>query len=367
MQTYVVDLHSEIFTNYRCQKAADSLDIDVKKKSKHHFKVTADLDTEYNIGLIVGASGSGKTTLAKQIFGENCFKEYLKPKEPLINQLPEEFSYDECQRILSGVGLTSVPCWIRPAFTLSNGQKARAEMALACYSNEEDATVIDEFTSVVDRTVAKVMSHSIQKFARKNNKQITLLACHYDIIDWLNPDWIIDCNKQQYKDRRLLRKSFKREEQLEFHIKEADRSSWKYYSKYHYLNEQGPVGKYHCYGLYHNNEQIGFQCFMNYVPKRKNQPFIYHSNRTVIHPDFIGFGLGIKLVEESAKHLAEKERCKIYAKFSSTPMHLSRKNNPNWRLIKIERKMTRKSVLHLTSRARVKTYTYEFMYKSGEK
>lgn len=205
MKTYSLTLKSPVSDAYRSQKAANSLDIDTKKKSVHNITVEADLDTPYNIGVIVGASGSGKTTLAHEIFGEDCFDTHLRNTEPVIEQFPEEYTYDECAKMLSGMGLTSVPCWIRPAYTLSNGQRARAEAALSMAKNDE-LTVIDEWTSVVDRTVAKVMSHCVQKHARKQKKTIVLCSCHYDILDWVNPDWIIDCNKQEYTDLRNSQK-----------------------------------------------------------------------------------------------------------------------------------------------------------------
>lgn len=201
MKNYSLILESPVSNSFRCQKAANALDIDTEKKSRHTFSVDADIETEFNIGLIVGASGSGKTTLAKEIFGDDCFKEHLKLDMPVIEQFPKELDYDTCARLLGGSGLTSVPCWIRPAYTLSNGQRARAEAAIAM-TNTDKVILIDEWTSVVDRTVAKVMSHCIQKHARKENKTIILCACHYDIIEWLNPDWIIDCNKQTYENRR---------------------------------------------------------------------------------------------------------------------------------------------------------------------
>lgn len=208
MKTYSLKLESPVSNSFRCQKAANALDIDTAKKAIHTFKVKADLETPFDIGLIVGASGSGKTTLAKEIYGKDCFAEYLDLSKPVIEQFPEEYSYEECASLLSGVGLTSVPCWIRPAHTLSNGQKARAEAALAMVADKE-VIVIDEWTSVVDRTVAKAMSHCVQKHARRQKKKIVLVSCHYDITDWIQPDWIIDCNKQTYENRRDLKKKGK--------------------------------------------------------------------------------------------------------------------------------------------------------------
>jgi ABC-type ATPase with predicted acetyltransferase domain len=194
-----VTLQSEIFNNFRCKMACDSLDIDIHKKSVHHLKISnIELPDEWNIGVIYGSSGSGKTTLAKHLFGDDCFKTVIDEEKPIINQFPESMNYDECQTILNGIGLTSVVCWVRPVKTLSNGQRARAEAALLI-TQSDDLIIIDEWTSVVDRTVAKAMSHSLQKFARKMNKKVIILSCHYDIIEWINPNWLIDCNKQEFQ------------------------------------------------------------------------------------------------------------------------------------------------------------------------
>jgi ABC-type ATPase with predicted acetyltransferase domain len=202
MQTYELTLQSKPSDSFRCIKAANSMDIDVEKKLTHHFSVAADIETPFNIGLIVGASGSGKTTLAREMFGD-CFKSVLNHDKTIIDQFPGQMSYDDCSVALGGAGLSAVTCWLRPVKTLSNGQTARAELALRLAS-DDNLIVIDEFTSVVDRTVAKAMAHTVQKVARKTNRRIVLLSCHYDIIEWLNPCWIIDCNKQTYTDRRAF-------------------------------------------------------------------------------------------------------------------------------------------------------------------
>ena len=363
MQTYHVKLESPVSNSYRCKRAADSLDIDTEKKSIHELKIEADLKSPYNIGLIVGASGSGKTTLAKQIFGENCFETILDQSKPIIEQLPKELDYDSCASILAGVGLTSVPCWIRPVNTLSNGQKARAEAALLMCKN--DFSVIDEWTSVVDRTVAKVMSHCIQKHARKTNSKIVLLSCHYDVIDWLNPDWIIDCNKQEFIDRRSLWQSFKRSEQLNFEIKQITKQSWSYFSKYHYLSDKLPGGENYFFGLFHNENQIGFQCFSNYVPHRKGTKKIFHSNRTVIHPDYAGMGLGIKLITKTSFLMKEKG-FRPMAKFSSTPIFKAMSKDPVWKLLDVKRQIGKMNVGGNMMRKKgfrenIKTYSFEFI------
>lgn len=343
-KTIDVKLQSEIFSNFRCQVAANSLDIDVNKKSIHHLHIdNVNIPNEWNIGLVYGASGSGKTTAIKKLFGDDIFKTILNEDLPIINQLPAEMPYDECVELLNGIGLNSVPCWIRPVKTLSNGQKARAE-AVLLMSQDTDIVFIDEWTSVVDRTVAKAMSICINKFAKKHNKKIVLLSCHYDIIEWLKPDWLIDCNKQEFTLPKSDSFFFHEREKLTFDIREIGRESWKYFSKYHYLSDKLPGGKLYLYGLYHGENQIGFQCFANYVPQRANTKVIYHSNRTIVHPDYNGMGLGIKLINESTKLLLNKIDCRVMAKFSSMPVFKAMKKQKCWRYVGEERIMGKQRV-----------------------
>lgn len=364
MKNYSITLKSPVSNSFRCKKAADSLDIDVEKKSVHHLSVDADITTDFNIGLVIGVSGSGKTTFAKEIYGSEVFKNDIDESKPIIEQFPKEMTYDECAQVLNGVGLTSVPCWIRPVYTLSNGQKARAEVALQLCGDKE-IIVIDEWTSVVDRTVAKVMSVCVQKMARRQKKKVILLSCHYDIVDWVNPDWIIDCNKQNYTNRRLLWLDYKREEKLNFEIRKADRKTWKMFSKYHYLSDKLPGGHIETFGLFHNEEQIGFQCFANYVPwgnKLKKKQM--HSNRTVVHPDYAGLGLGVMIINETSKLMSVE--FDVRAKFTSTPIYKAFVRHPDkWKLTTVERKMKANLSGNMTRaggfREKVKTYSFKYI------
>jgi len=333
-------LKADVTKTFKTQLACNSLDIDIEKKSVHNLTVkNVDIESDYNIGLIVGASGSGKTTIAKHLFGDDCFKAVLNEDLPILEQFPESMNYEDCAKMLSGIGLTSVPCWVRPVKTLSNGQKARAEAAiLMSKSIENEVVLIDEWTSVVDRQVAKIMSHSLQKFARRYKKKIIVCSCHYDIGEWLNPDWVLDCNAQNFVKHEAKKKS--RNEQLTFEIKRVERSTWRYFSKYHYLSANLPGGELFLFGLFINGNQIGFQCFANYVPyKDKRKKKIFHSNRTVVHPDYQGFGLGQKLIDETSKIMAIEENFRIMAKFSSLPIYKQMIQNDDWKFLGVKRLM----------------------------
>lgn len=100
-----------------------------------------------------------------------------------------------------------------------------------------------------------------------------------------------------------------------------------------------PGGQLYLFGLFHKGNQIGFQCFANYVPHKKNMKKIFHSNRTVIHPDYQGFGLGIKIINETSRYMKDKYKYKIMAKFSSVPVYKAMLKQTQWKLLKIIRKM----------------------------
>jgi ABC-type Mn2+/Zn2+ transport system ATPase subunit len=368
-KTIEITLKSPVNKNFRCQVAANSLDIDVEKKSIHHLKIeNAALPEKWNIGIVYGSSGSGKTTLMKQIFGEDCFDFKLNPDEPVINQFNNDIPYEECASILTGIGLSSVPCWIRPVKTLSNGQHARAHSALAMTSTA-DIVCIDEWTSVVDRTVAKAMSHCLQKYAKRNNKRIILCSCHYDILEWLNPDWLIDCNKQKFIPRAQEAFFFEPREKLKFDIRTVERDTWRYFSKYHYLSSNLPGGKLYLFGLFHGDDQVGFHCYANYCCQHRGQKKVLHSNRLVIHPDYCGLGLGLKFINLTAQYMLNTyKNIAIFSKFSAIPTHKARKNCKEWiflgsrRLMKAHDKTGKRMDRQTGFREKgVRTFHYKFI------
>ena len=57
---------------------------------------------------------------------------------------------------------------------------------------------IDEFTSVVNRQVAKAASCAIAKCVRRNQRKFIAVSCHDDIIEWLCPDWIYNTDTHSF-------------------------------------------------------------------------------------------------------------------------------------------------------------------------
>lgn len=144
----------------------------------------------WHVGLVVGPSGSGKSVLARQLF-TTPEPDQWDPDAALVDCFPKGMGIKEVTGLLTSVGLGSPPAWIRPYRTLSTGEAFRAAVARTL-AQAEGISVIDEFTSTVDRQVARVASHAIQKTVRRRGQQLIAVTCHYDVIDWLQPDWVYD-------------------------------------------------------------------------------------------------------------------------------------------------------------------------------
>jgi ABC-type dipeptide/oligopeptide/nickel transport system ATPase subunit len=169
--------------------------------------INIDLPGDWQLGLIVGKSGSGKTSLGKQFFeGNKIYDLYdnWDNTKPIIDCILPNGSFDAVTSSLSGVGLGDVPSWLRPFKALSNGQQFRAGLARVL-SEAPDEVIIDEFTSVVDRQIAKVGALAFGKAWKRNkDKRAVLLSCHYDIIEWLQPDWVYDIDTDTLKKKAKL-------------------------------------------------------------------------------------------------------------------------------------------------------------------
>lgn len=176
-------------------------DFDVNPShSNEKFKGTLDLDVDWQIAMIVGGSGTGKTTIGRELFGDLIDDDFEYQAKSIVDDMPENVSVKEIEQTFYTVGLGSVPNWLKPYKVLSNGEKMRVDLARKILST--DFIVFDEFTSVVDRQVAKVMSLAIKKAMRKySNKKFVAIGCHRDVIEFLQPDWIFDTDvmKQSFQ------------------------------------------------------------------------------------------------------------------------------------------------------------------------
>ena len=171
-------------------------DFDVKlEHSNERFVGDIEMPQDWQIGVIVGASGTGKSTIAKELFNEDLIKGFEYNAKSVIDDMPKSAKIDDITKMFYSVGFGSVPSWLKPYSVLSNGEKMRVDLARALL--EKDFIVFDEFTSVVDRQIAQTSCIAINKALKKTNKKFIAVTCHYDILDWLQPDWVFDTNKMK--------------------------------------------------------------------------------------------------------------------------------------------------------------------------
>ncbi len=172
-------------------------------------------DFKWNIGVLCGNSGSGKSTLLSTL-GEpkNPIYDYSKS---IISQFPHMSEHDVCE-LLSSVGLSSVPVWLHKPNELSNGERARLDLCwILANAKENEIILYDEFSSVINRAVAKSMSYALQRYVREKNLKIILASCHFDIIEWLNPDWVFNLNKQTNGECEIERFIYKDDEEYQLY------------------------------------------------------------------------------------------------------------------------------------------------------
>jgi ABC-type ATPase with predicted acetyltransferase domain len=176
-----------------------------------------DLADDWQLGVVVGPSGSGKSSIGRMIGGGITDLYSGWPDDaPIVEAIAPDGDFNVVTGALAAVGLGDVPAWLRPFKALSNGQQFRAGLA-RCLCDAPDVLVVDEFTSVIDRQIAKIGALAFAKsWRRTKGKKAVLLSCHYDILDWLEPDWVFDTSSG-----RLIKKAG-----LASHIN-AQQSNWK--------------------------------------------------------------------------------------------------------------------------------------------
>ncbi len=173
-----------------------NFDYDFNGESSVYPFELPELPEEYGILVIVGASGSGKSTLLKEFVGYSKGNDKEFNNNAIVSNF--ETPRDASER-LSAVGLNSMPVWCKPRRVLSVGEGFRADLAL----NIKSYVVFDEFTSTIDRNVAKSTCKGLSRLIdAKSFNHVVLCSCHKDFISFLNPDLVIDLDEEKLYDCR---------------------------------------------------------------------------------------------------------------------------------------------------------------------
>lgn len=325
-----VPLISEVAVDEYTQLASKSFDYEFVGQSVFYpYNKPTKLPKEFNIGLIVGSSGTGKSTLLKE-FGEEEIIEWDNDKSIISHfSTPQEGVAR-----LSSVGLNSIPTWCKPFQVLSNGEKFRAEVARRI----KDNAVIDEFTSVVDRSVAKACSTSISKYIKKNDiKNVVFSTCHYDIAEWLEPDWIFDSNVGVLYSGYCLRRP-----RIELDICKCEvKDIWAMFKNHHYLSHDLNKSA-QCYVASWNNNIVAFGAILAMPSGTLKNAFREH--RIVVLPDYQGMGIGVAF-SDALGEIYTSQGKKYYSRSAHIRFGHHRETSGKW-LASTTNKMQRKETHH---------------------
>jgi ABC-type ATPase involved in cell division/GNAT superfamily N-acetyltransferase len=274
----------------RLTQVAGMFDLPIEAKTS--VEIVGDLPVEdrpWQVGLIVGPSGSGKSSIARRLWPAETGTVHGWPADQaLIDGFPEQLGIRDVVGLLTSVGLGSPPAWTRPYATLSNGEAFRADVARAlAEAGDGGLAVIDEFTSVVDRQVAQVASHTVQKTVRRGTGQLVAVTCHYDVIDWLQPDWLFDTAGGGFTWR-----SVQPHPRVDLAVHRCHRAAWPVFARHHYLS-----GDLHsaaqCFGGWVGDTMVAFTAYRHLPhPHTRN---IKMGHRLVVLPDWQGLGIGGRL------------------------------------------------------------------------
>ena len=280
-------VESAISGTPRVRQLGAMFDCPIEQKSRLSYDIDLPLEAQpWNVGLIVGPSGSGKSSVLKHAFGEQPELQWSAPS--LIDDFDRALPMDDIAAACQAVGFNTIPAWMRPYAVLSNGEKFRVDVARRVLELP-DPIVVDEFTSVVDRQVAQIGSHAVQKFVRRRGKHFVAVTCHYDVIDWLQPDWVLDM-----ATRSFTRRSLQRRPELECVVGRVPFSAWRLFAPFHYLTGELHRGA-RCFGLWANGHLAAFAGVLHFPHETAHD--IRRVSRLVTLPDWQGMGLAMILAE----------------------------------------------------------------------
>ena len=318
-----VRVECPIHNSFRVQQIAGLFDVPVGEAASRSFEAEVPSPADsWRIGAFVGPSGSGKSTLAAEAFPGRLYRPAAWPADRAVIDGFGDLPIKRITSTLTAVGFSSPPSWVKPYAVLSNGEKFRCDLARALLSGA-DLVVFDEFTSVVDRTVAKIGSAAVAKAVRRAEKgRFVAVSCHYDILEWLEADWTLDMATCSLSRRRLRRPD------IELEVFRCAREAWRLFGPHHYLS-----GSLHhsaqCFLATWHDEPVAFVAVLPMTGKRNYRRI----SRIVVLPDFQGVGIGSAVLDAvSGLYHRRGQRMGITTSHPGMVRHLCR--SPEWELLR---------------------------------
>lgn len=282
-------VESPILESPRVAQLRGLFDLPADRTTRMEWDVTLPLsDRPWSVGLITGPSGCGKSTVARALWPDEAARAAnlsWPDDRALIDAFPADLSIHDVTGLLSNVGLSSPPAWLRPFRVLSTGQQFRVTLA-RLLAEAGPLIVCDEFTSVVDRTVAQVGSAALARTVRRRGQRFVAVTCHEDVIDWLQPDWVYRPAGGEFAWRLLRRRPA-----IELEVARCSPHEWALFAPHHYLNH-ALARAATCFLATWHGRPVAFSAWLPFLG---SGPPARREHRTVTLPDFQGVGIGAAL------------------------------------------------------------------------
>lgn len=137
----------------------------------------------------------------------------------------------------------------------------------------------------MDRQIAKIGAGAFQKAWRRTQGKAVLLSCHYDVLDWIEPDWIFDTFSGQLERGRLRRRP-----RLELEIFKTDGAYWPAFEKHHYLKLPRPIAATYFVGF------VEGEAVAHVAVTPRLQSDGMRACRLVVMPEWQGAGIGLRFL-----------------------------------------------------------------------
>ncbi|MCX5661079.1 MAG: GNAT family N-acetyltransferase [Planctomycetota bacterium] len=289
-------------------------------------------DDPWQIGAIVGPSGSGKSTVARHVFGDALASasdatSAWPTDRAVVDGFDADLSMQAVTGMLHAVGFSSPPAWVRPYRALSNGQRFRCDLARALLK-ATPIVAYDEFTSVVDRPSAQVASACVARAVRRGTarcRRFVAVTCHYDVLDWLEPDWVLDMASGELARGRLRRRPA-----VHVEVRRCGRDVWRTFVRHHYLSGSLHVSA-RCHLATWEGRPAGFCATLQNMGYRGRRRI----HRLVVLPDYQGLGIGTRLATEVAR--LESNTAVVTLRTGHPGLIASLGRSPRWRAFDVTR------------------------------
>lgn len=320
--------------SFRVNNVTSMYDVPLQARAHQEWEVDIPIDSPddaWQVGLIVGPSGSGKTSIARDLWPESYVRTYSWPDDAsILDAFPEESTVKDIIGGLVSVGFSSPPDWVKPYGALSTGQQMRADLARALIDIERGRLVVfDEFTSVVDRTVAKVGSAALARAVRRvSGQRFIAVTCHEDVVDWLTPDWVYEPHTATFS-RRSLQPGYDKRPPIRLDITRVHSSAWRLFKQHHYLShELNPSAV--CYLAEWAGQPVAFGAVLNVIGFKN----VYRESRMVVLPDYQGVGIGGAFTDFLGD-LYVKAGHRFRATAGHPGLNAHRNRSPKWALVTV--------------------------------